>query len=230
MGKSNTDEKILSYNDVVLRRSDLDILNGPYFLNDQIIEFYFSYLSSCYPSEDILLVPPSISFWIMNCPVTNGLKEFLEPLQLPAKKLVIFPVNDNDDVSIAEGGSHWSLLAFERHSNIFVHHDSNRAMNKQHAKRLYNAAVGFMHMPGSSSASDAKYQDCPYSPQQENGYDCGLYVTATAKAICYWYTSNAEKDKDGLWFSAVKEHVTPSVVAGMRTEILGLIKGFMAKK
>ncbi|KAL7201891.1 hypothetical protein ACSBR1_033562 [Camellia fascicularis] len=49
MRKSAADEKILSYNDVVLRRSDLDILSGPYFLNDRIIEFYFSYLHVILP-------------------------------------------------------------------------------------------------------------------------------------------------------------------------------------
>ncbi|GMP88376.1 hypothetical protein CsSME_00040394 [Camellia sinensis var. sinensis] len=39
MRKSTADEKSLSYNSVVLRRSDLDILSGPYFLDNRIIEF-----------------------------------------------------------------------------------------------------------------------------------------------------------------------------------------------
>jgi sentrin-specific protease 8 len=228
MRRSGADDKILSYNDVVLRRSDLDILGGPYFLNDRIIEFYFSYLSSCYPAKDILLVPPSIAFWIMNCPAVESLEDFLEPLHLPDKKLVIFPVNDNDDVSKAEAGSHWSLLAFERNANTFVHHDSNRGINKWHAKRLYNAVVGFMSV--CNSASDASYLECTDSPQQVNGYDCGLYVTSIARAICSWHGSGEDKDKDELWFSAVKEQVTPSTVAGMRGEILSLIRGLMATK
>ncbi|KAK6926844.1 hypothetical protein RJ641_008563 [Dillenia turbinata] len=122
------DKKILSYNDVVLRQSDLGILGGPFYLNDRIIEFYFSYLSSCYSSKEILLVPPSIAFWIANCPDTESLGGFLEPLKLSEKEVVIFPVNDNDDVSQAEGGSHWSLLAFNRTANDFVHHDSCRAI------------------------------------------------------------------------------------------------------
>ncbi|KAI7984158.1 NEDD8-specific protease 1 [Camellia lanceoleosa] len=82
MRKSAANEKILSYNDVVLRRSDLDILSGPYFLNDHIIEFCFSYLPSCYPSKEILLVSPSIAFWIANCPDIESLKDFVEPLNL----------------------------------------------------------------------------------------------------------------------------------------------------
>lgn len=223
-----SDDKILSYNDVVLRHSDLDILSGPYFLNDRIIEFYFSYLTTCHPTKDILLVPPSISFWIMNCPHTESLKDFVEPLHFHDKSLVIFPVNDNEDVSTPEAGSHWSLLAFERNRNVFVHHDSNRGINKWHAKQLYNAVVSFMGV--SSSASEATYLECTDSPQQENGYDCGLYVTAIARAICSWHECGKDKDEDGLWFHAVKEQVTPSTVAGMRSEILSLIRGLMATK
>ncbi|XP_027345632.1 NEDD8-specific protease 1 isoform X2 [Abrus precatorius] len=227
MGKSQADEKILSYNDVVLRRSDLDILSGPYYLNDRIIEFYFSYLSSCHPSQDILLVPPSIAFWIIKCPVTETLRDFLEPLHLSDKTLVIFPINDNDDVDKAEGGSHWSLLAYYRNANLFVHHDSCRSMNTAPAKQLYRAVVG--HMGVSGSASEAIFLECTDSPIQENGYDCGLYVTAIARRICNWHVNHKNTDPNDLWFSAVKEQVTPSAVASMRSEILALIKDLMAR-
>ncbi|KGN47289.1 NEDD8-specific protease 1 [Cucumis sativus] len=229
MGKSEGDEKILSYNDVVLRKSDLEILSGPYFLNDRIIEFYFSYLSTTHPSNGILLSPPSIAFWMMNCPDVESLNSFLEPLNLPHKKLVIFPVNDNIDVSKPEGGNHWSLLAFYREANIFVHHDSNKGMNKYAAKRLYNAVARFMN-DGSISTLNPSYVECVESPQQVNGYDCGVYVTAIARSICKWYEERREVEKDGLWFSAVVEEISPSLVANMRREILGLIRSLMAVK
>ncbi|KAI4382341.1 hypothetical protein MLD38_008317 [Melastoma candidum] len=80
MRKSSKDEMILSYNDVVLRLSDL-----------------------------------------------HTVRDFVEPLKLHSRNLVIFPVNNNDDVKLAEGGSHWSLLVFERNANMFVHHDSSKA-------------------------------------------------------------------------------------------------------
>nr|GEY27567.1 NEDD8-specific protease 1 [Tanacetum cinerariifolium] len=144
MPKTSADEIILSYNDCVLRQSDLAILNSPSYLNDRIIEFYFSYLSSCHPSEHILLVPPSIAYWTMNCPDTDSLKEFLQPLNLPSKKLIIFPVNDNDDVAAAGGGSHWSLLAYEKTTNVFVHHDSLGSSNQYDAKRLYESLIPHM--------------------------------------------------------------------------------------
>ncbi|KAJ9178182.1 hypothetical protein P3X46_010087 [Hevea brasiliensis] len=224
MERSVADEKILSYNDVVLRRSDLDILSGPYFINDRIIEFYFSYLSSSNPSEDVLLIAPSIAFWISNCPDTESLNDFLGPLKLQDKKLVIFPVNNNDDVSLAEGGSHWTLLAYERNANVFVHHDSYSGMNKRHALQLYKAVVGFI------GAAHAKYMELANSPQQVNGCDCGLYVTAIARAICYWNENSDHKDRDGLWFSVVNEQVTPSAVGAMRNEILLMLRSLMESK
>ncbi|CAJ1979365.1 unnamed protein product [Sphenostylis stenocarpa] len=227
MKKSEADEKILSYNDVVLRRSDLDILSGPYFLNDRIIEFYFSYIPSCYSSHDILLIPPSIAFWIMQCPVVETLGDFIEPLHLPDKPLVLFPINDNEDVDRAEGGSHWSLVAYYRKANVFVHHDSCSSMNSAPAKKLYEAVAGYMGFSG--SASEASFLECTNSPMQDNGYDCGLYVTAIARVICNWYVNHKHTDSDDLWFSAVKELVTPPVVASMRGEILALIRDLMAR-
>ncbi|KAJ7947760.1 NEDD8-specific protease 1 [Quillaja saponaria] len=227
MMKGNSDEKILSYNDVVLRKSDLGILGGPYFLNDQIIEFYFSYLSTCCPSDDILLVPPSMTFWIMNCPAAWSLEDFLEPLHLPDKTLVIFPINDNDDVSKAGGGFHWSLLAFERKANVFVHHDSCGSMNKIHARRLYNAVARYMGF--SNSAIDASFIESTDSPQQKNWYDCGLYVIGIAKVICNWHLNHRYSYADGLWFSALKEQITPSAIAGSRSEILALIRDLIAR-
>ncbi|CAK9170176.1 unnamed protein product [Ilex paraguariensis] len=226
MGKASADEMILSYNDVVLRRSDLDILSGPYFLNDRIIEFYFSYLTACYPSEDILLIPPSIAFWIkMSLKFNQNLKDFVEPLNLSDKKLVIFPVNDNEDVDEAEGGSHWSLLAFERITNVFVHHDSiSGELNRKHAKQIYKAVVPYM-----GTGSNGAYVECSDTPRQVNGYDCGLYVTAIARAICRWYESN--EPKEGVWWlSAMKEQVTPCSVAEMRNEILVLITSLMENR
>ncbi|KAL5711259.1 Ulp1 peptidase [Ranunculus cassubicifolius] len=225
------DDKILSYNDVVLRRSDLDILSGPYFLNDRIIEFYLSYLSSTYPSTDILLVPPSISFWISNCPDPESLQDFILPLNFPDKKVIIFPVNDNEDVTLAEGGSHWSLLAYVRKKNVFVHHDSSGGLNRWHAKSLSKVVAKYLSSGGSSGSDDPTYIDFNETPQQRNGYDCGLYVTAIAKIICEWFVNGGLEDEGELWFSKLKREIkTAGTVSQMRNEILVLIRGLMVKK
>ncbi|KAL1827024.1 hypothetical protein ACET3Z_005436 [Daucus carota] len=227
MVKTSEEDIILSYNDVVLRQSDLHILSEPEFLNDRIIEFYLSYLHSQFPSPDIMLVPPSISFWITNCPDVESVKHFVEPLKLPEKKLIIFPVNDNIDLTKAEGGNHWSLLAFERDANLYVHHDSLGGYNTCHAKRLYEAVVP--HMESSSTKSCGRFVECSSTPQQKNGYDCGLYVLAIARVIWLWYSSSGPKD-EGLWYSSVEQQVTPSVVSGMRRDILRVISSLRNEK
>lgn len=225
---SKANDKILSYNDVVLRRSDLDILSGPCFLNDRIIEFYFSFLASRFPSEDVLLLSPSITFWIKECRDTSMLKDFMEPLRLSQRKLIIFPINDNSDVDLAEGGSHWSLLAFDRASNGFVHHDSSSGcINNKDARHVYEAVLPF-----TESGMGTTYVDYLGTPEQENGYDCGVYVLSMARVICDWYHGGRGPEEGGgdLWFPSLKERVNAGAVSEMRDEIRRLIVGLMARK
>ncbi|KAL1208582.1 NEDD8-specific protease 1 [Cardamine amara subsp. amara] len=222
MENTSGDDKILSYNDVVLRRSDLDILNGPIFLNDRVIEFYLSYLSTVHTSPTISLIPPSIAFWISNCPDTESLKDFMKPLMLSDKDLVIFPVNDNGNVELAEGGLHWSLLVYYREANTFSHHDSFMGVNRWSAKQLFEAVSPFV------SNGDAAYSECTDTPKQKNGYDCGVYLLAVAQVICQWFSSGGMKNRDELWFTDVKKTV-PDLVNHLREEILGLIKRLMCE-
>ncbi|KAL9688845.1 hypothetical protein QQ045_033270 [Rhodiola kirilowii] len=217
------DEKILCYEDVVLRRSDLDILSGPEFLNDRIIEFYFSYLTSSDSSKKKLFFPPAMAFWVANCPDAQSIHDVLEPLNLPSYDIVVFPINNNDDVSRAEGGSHWSLLAYHKKSGVFLHHDSSRGLNHVHALRLFRCVSQFLDASGSP-----KYKKAD-TPKQVNGYDCGVYVIAIAKVISAWNEESEEAGMEDLWISEVKKQVTPANVAALRREILELIKSLMEK-
>lgn len=225
MGNTSGDDKILSYNDVVLRRSDLDILNGPDFLNDRVIEFYLSYLSTLHtPPTTISLIPPCITFWISNCPDAESLKDFMKPLKLRDSELLIFPVNNNENVELAEGGSHWSLLVYYKEANSFFHHDSFMGVNRWNAKQLFKAISPFVSDDGDEAAA---YRECSDTPQQKNGYDCGVYALAVAKVICQWFSSEGMKNRDDLWFTGVKETV-PDLVKHLRQDILELIKKLMS--
>ncbi|KAH0464713.1 hypothetical protein IEQ34_004816 [Dendrobium chrysotoxum] len=214
----NPDDKILSYGDVVLRRSDLGILRSPSFINDRLIAFYFAHLSSSHSSAGggegrLLLVPPSISFWLSHCPNTPSRIEAATPLGLHDRDLVLFTVNNNDDVTLAEGGTHWSLLVYDRGNNIFVHHDSCNGMNHQHARRLYDAVKNFF-------GGDPRFM-VGQTPQQRNGYDCGLYVMAAARVICDWFENGKEGGEN--WFKKLDMEVGEEAVASLRLELLGLI-------
>ncbi|CAA7025045.1 unnamed protein product [Microthlaspi erraticum] len=225
MEKGSGDDMILSYNDVVLRRSDLDILNGSDFLNDRVIEFYLSYLSTLHTSSaTISLIPPCITFWISNSPDAGSLKDFMKPLKLRDSDVLIFPVNNNGNVELAEGGSHWSLLVYYKDANTFFHHDSFMGVNRWEAKQLSKAISPFV----SDGDGDAAYRERSDTPQQKNGYDCGVYALAVAQVICQWFGSEGMKNRDELWFTDVKETV-PDLVKHLRRDILELIKKLMSE-
>ncbi|KAJ6876533.1 NEDD8-specific protease 1 [Populus alba x Populus x berolinensis] len=233
-------EIVLSYKDVVLRVSDLNILKGPCYLNDQIIDFYFAYLSSSYSADanDILLVPPSTSYWFANCQDQQSLvNDFVEPLKFSSKKLILFTVNDNEDFSAAERGTHWSLLVYDRSQNYFLHFDSLPGMHRYHALKLYKAVKGFMGTASESSSKDGAKTlkmkavgsaAVPFfkeakTPQQTNGFDCGLYVMAIAEVICRWHSCE-RNGNDGDWLSVVEREVNANLETTMRGEVLKLIE------
>ncbi|KAJ0987705.1 hypothetical protein J5N97_006061 [Dioscorea zingiberensis] len=217
------DDKILSYNDVVLRRSDLDILRGPHYINDRIIEFYWSYLSTSV-TDRVLLVPPSISFWIANCLDYQSRVEAVKPLNFPARDLVVFTVNDSSDVTQAGGGTHWSLLVYVRGMNAVVHHDSYSPMNRIQARVFFNAVNEFL---GDGSAG-VKFIE-GYTPKQRNEYDCGLYVMRVARVLCDWFRGERDGRSD-WWFSQLDQELDAAVMASFRREVLELILGLMECK
>ncbi|KAF8398710.1 hypothetical protein HHK36_014567 [Tetracentron sinense] len=198
-------------------------------------------------SLDILLVPPAVSFCLINYKDPKGFNDSVEHLKLLNKKMVIFSIN-NYDFSCGESRLHWSLLAYYRNMNAFVHRDNMEGINRWAAEKLYETFKGLLvvlfiillhqtyhqnveirrknglAVPAKSTAiptSDPCFIE-GYTPQQMKGYDCGLYVMAVAKVICEWYESDC-KEKGDQWFSTIEKKVNASLEFEMRTEILSLV-------
>lgn len=87
---------MLNFGDVTLRRSDVERLQHPEELNDQIIEFFFEHLTSKLLENRIdgdqrsprplLLVGPSQTYWLLHCP-PESLHESLSPMALPERQV-----------------------------------------------------------------------------------------------------------------------------------------------
>lgn len=210
------DDQILSYQDEVLRRSDLAILRGPNFINDRIISFFFTHLSLSL-SSSTLLIPPSLSYLVSHISDPS----ILSPLDLPSKTLILFPVNDNPDPEVPEGGAHWSLLVYDRPSNLFVHHDSLNGLNGRCARRLFSAVKDLVGGDG----GEGRFVE-GRTPQQRNGFDCGLFVMAVARAVCEW----RERGGEGMWFDEVEAEVRVERAGWLRGEVLELIERLMARR
>ncbi|XP_040269616.1 sentrin-specific protease 8 [Bufo bufo] len=202
------DQVVLSYGDSLLRSSDVALLDAPHWLNDNIIGFIFEFLASKLPpstTEKVALLSPEVSQFIKCC--GTDAREFLEPLELLKKELVLLPVNDN--AGTEAGGTHWSLLAYLRSVREFLHYDSAPGTNAPHArlmaKNLSSLLVG-----------NPCYRE-EEAPAQHNSYDCGMYVVCVAQALCEQYFRGCNKLN--------LQNITPQYVTEKRTEWKEIIRG-----
>ncbi|KAK2437160.1 NEDD8-specific protease [Trifolium repens] len=222
-----------------LSKSALDILDSPCFLSDEIIGFYFTYLTSITDSDDVLFIDPSVSDFLANVDDVDVVKASVEPLEFGTKNLIFFSVNDSE---------HWSLLVYDRNLNMFLHHDSKEGSNHMQARKLFETlkdcvvrsangnknikpkkknnnkrsskpSVTSSKLSAPSVSTPPSFEECT-TPQQTNGYDCGLFVLAIARAICEWHCSK-KKPNAKYWFK--EKQVNPSIVeSSMRSDLLKL--------
>jgi sentrin-specific protease 8 len=174
----------------------------------QIIGFVFEWLArEAFLQPGLLLVDGSSTYLLANLG-PEGAAVVLQPLGFAAAQVVLFAVNNNPDVQQPEGGSHWSLLAYSAADCTFWHYDSAAGSNQQAARRVFQAAAP----PGAKLVDQA-------TPQQQNGYDCGIYVLAIARLLCQRHARHGQRVR----FDIGADDVTPTDVAALRTELLELI-------
>jgi Ulp1 family protease len=104
-----------------------------------------------------------------------------EGLAVASKRLLLVPITDQD--SFKNGSHHWSLLvackAETTGSTIdYMHIDSSGSSNSAAAQR--NARELHVLLGG---AGQPKVLQLDSSPQQQNGYDCGLYCALSAGIV-----------------------------------------------
>ncbi|KAG0565417.1 hypothetical protein KC19_8G188800 [Ceratodon purpureus] len=227
MAPASGDAKVLNFGDVTLRRSDVERLQHPEELNDQIIEFFFEHLTSKLLENRIdgdqrsprplLLVGPSQTYWLLHCP-PESLHESLSPMALPERQMIIFALNDNPDPTMAEGGCHWSLVVYSRPQNTFEHYDSLGGLNAGVAQRFVNKIKSHL----GKGASQAKLKDRE-TPQQNNAYDCGIYVMKISQLLCNAF----EQQQRAVTFEDIvgplRTQITPASVEEMRASTVKLI-------
>lgn len=211
------DPVVLSYQDSLLRRSDVALLEGPHWLNDQVIGFAFEYFATERfkgLSESVCFISPEVTQFIKCASSQDELAIFLEPLGLPERKWIFLAVNDNSNQTA--GGSHWSLLLYRQTGSCFGHYDSHSGSNSLHARRIAAKLETFLGTGGKVPFVEEA------APAQQNSYDCGMYVICNAEALCE--TAGTE-DSPCL----LTQLITPAYITQKRTEWRRLIEQ-LAKK
>ncbi|XP_033647577.1 sentrin-specific protease 8-like [Asterias rubens] len=161
---AGSEEKVLSYHDSLLRNNDLLLLDGPHWLNDKLIGFAFEY----FEYERFKRIADKVAF--IGAEVTQCIKlsndsevgMFIEPLNLPQKDYVFMAVNNNQ-AQMTTGGTHWSLLVYNRPEGKFSHYDSVGSSNQSPAMSLSCKLHPFLTAAGDLTLVA---EECP---QQENG-------------------------------------------------------------
>ena len=93
----------------------------------------------------------------------------------------IFFINYNKNIrteteTLREGGDHWSILLYNKKINKFFHHDPIANTNKEYAVLMAQKLKNI----------DNKINPIVIevlSPQQKNGFDCGIYALLYIKKI-----------------------------------------------
>ncbi|XP_018562189.1 sentrin-specific protease 8 [Anoplophora glabripennis] len=202
---------VLSYNESLLRQSDVELLKGPYWLNDTIISFYFEYLETerFRNIPFLLFVSPEVTQCIKVSP-QRELPVFLDPLlNSTLRDFIFFALNDNELID-SSGGSHWSLLVFSRPEKMMFHYDSSNGSNDMQAIELAHKLLRYFSLP-----IQDKFENVPCL-QQNNGYDCGIHVLCNSERLAS-FAAHYEKIRGC-------PKITHEMVTQKRWEILHIIE------
>jgi Ulp1 family protease len=132
--------------------------------------------------NSILFMDPSVmSCLMLSADEPDEVRALAEGLAVASKRLLLVPITDQD--SFKNGSHHWSLLvackAETTGSTIdYMHIDSSGSSNSAAAQR--NARELHVLLGG---AGQPKVLQLDSSPQQQNGYDCGLYCALSAGIV-----------------------------------------------
>lgn len=205
---ANNNVLVINYHDACIYTNDLSLLQSrTAWLNDACINYQMTRLQqeSCSgttstansPEINIQLIDPSVVSYLMHSlddqdeDDTSEFKGICRNLDLESQleggiSILLVPINDNngDGHMRCGGGNHWSLLVvvvLDREC-VFYHFDSSAGFNSGAstivaAKIRRTIEIGFGALTTFRKVSQCK------TPQQNNGYDCGIHTIMAAEAI-----------------------------------------------
>lgn len=204
---------VINFHDAVLYQSDLKLLQDGNWLNDSCINYGITRLAVQGQSSlfNLQYIDPSVvSFFMHQLTPGEDDDEMIvlynnwniassEKSKTPT--ILFVPINDNNAIGFGSGsqnlydGNHWSLLVTIINNGLLTsfHLDSSSNYNGIASSQVHKR-LGYIVELGISGKIE-KYEniiECK-TPQQKNGYDCGLHCLVAAEAISrfLWHATQA---------------------------------------
>jgi sentrin-specific protease 8 len=188
-------ELVINYNDAVIYGKDLGLYeNRTAWLNDACIHYRLTRLQQKYDptsKSELFFDPAVVSFLMHQVEDEDEMRDFSRGYNhFESTKRIFVPVNDNMGSSHWQTpglGSHWSLLVLNVSSEppISLHFDSVTGSNQKTAQAVATKLYQALDTARQSARRDLEnnvVQEC-ITPQQKNGFDCGVHVLANAEAL-----------------------------------------------
>ncbi|KAJ1735872.1 SUMO1 sentrin specific peptidase 8 [Coemansia biformis] len=178
------DHVVLDFENAEVRASDYESLKPEGWLTGEIINFYWTFLErrEFYAEPAVLFLGTYTAYRIGNAEsatVTDNISAQLSD-ELKQHQVILIPLNNR---------SHWSLLVYCRLTRTFYHYDSISRYNRSFAER---AAGKFLRVL-EPRLKEGFYFKSMQTPQQNNDYDCGIYVLAIAEELARRFINNKRK-------------------------------------
>lgn len=174
---SHLDKMLIEKFNIPIRIKDLKTLSKSQWLNDEIINFYFSLLAERRNEGGKgIQVHAFNTFFYTKLKESgySGVRKWLKrkKVELMSLKMILIPVHL---------GIHWTFASIDVPQRQFGYYDSMSGG----AKEIFQALRDYV----SQEASDvnleewSEYYPRRLSPQQSNGYDCGVFACETARCV-----------------------------------------------
>ncbi|EDW82643.2 uncharacterized protein Dwil_GK10100 [Drosophila willistoni] len=205
---SRADPIMLALTGNALRMSDVQLLHGPHWLNEAVINFYFTYLEEVKykANDDFLFITPEMTQCMLYMDDKELQSILIGQYNAGRKPFIFFVLSDSRSTEL--GGCHWALLVASRPDNAFFHLDSYGGSNTVSSLELVTNIKDVLKM------RQARFRNVRCL-QQSNGYDCGIHVICMADQIADYV--NRYESVDGV------PPLQLDVVKAKRSELIKLV-------
>lgn len=197
---------LVSWKTARITRQGLALLERGEWLTDEVMTFWLEYFSTAAPPDglgqpqDVLVMDPVLGNLIVFEEDPEDLKDLIDSLELPQKRLIVVPVPDRQDKG-GQGkyqGVHWALLALARDGEELrgSYYDSMGTGNLHTAQLL-----------ASKLALKTEVRVAPAGKQQ-NACDCGVFALLFAEALC---RDKDPKDVTQAQAEAARKHMASHI-------------------